>query len=88
MTKMGVSRFTSFLENMKNFWTKLSVTKLVFLIMTVVLAFQTIYLTLQWVETSLFNNCMLSIIAFYFWQKVGKAQADPLVDNDSGDGQN
>lgn len=60
----------------------MSVTKLVFLIMTIVLAFQTIYLTLQGVETSLFNNCMLSIIAFYFWQKVGKAQADPLINNE------
>lgn len=56
--------------------------------MTIVLAFQTVYLTLQGVETSLFNNCMLSIIAFYFWQKVGKAQSDPLVDNDYSDGQN
>ena len=88
MNRMEVQKFTSIFRNMKNFWTKLSVTKLVFLIMTVVLAFQTIYLTLKWIETSLFNNCMLSIIAFYFWQKVGKAQADPLVDNDSEDGQN
>lgn len=54
---------------MKNFRTKLSVTKLVLLIMVVILWFQTIYLTLQWVETSLFNNVMLSIVAFYFWQK-------------------
>lgn len=69
---------------MKNFWTKLSVTKLVFLLMTIVLSFQTIYLTLQWVETSLFNNCMLSIIAFYFGQKVWKAQADPLIEWEDG----
>lgn len=54
---------------MKNFRTKLSVTKLVLLIMVVILWFQTVYLTLQWVETSLFNNVMLSIVAFYFWQK-------------------
>lgn len=70
---------------MKNFWTKFSVTKLVFLLMTLCLVFQAVYLTLQWVETSLFNNCMLSVIAFYFGQKVWKAQADPLVDNDSED---
>ena len=31
---------------------------------------------------------MLSVIAFYFWQKVGKAQADPLVDNDKENEQN
>lgn len=54
---------------MKNFRTKLSVTKLVLLVMVLILGFQTVYLTLQWVETSLFNNVMLSIIAFYFWQK-------------------
>ena len=54
---------------MKNFRTKLSVTKLVLLVMVLILGFQTVYLTLQWVETSLFNNVMLSIVAFYFWQK-------------------
>lgn len=54
---------------MKNFRTKLSVTKLVLLVMVLILGFQTVYLTLQWVETSLFNNVMLSIIAFYFGQK-------------------
>lgn len=70
---------------MKNFWTKFSVTKLVFLLMSLCLIFQAIYLTINGVETSLFNNCMLSVIAFYFWQKVWKAQADPLIDNDSED---
>ena len=70
---------------MKNFWTKFSVTKLVFIIMTLVLAFQTIYLTLNWIETSLFNNAMLMIVSFYFWQKVGKSQADPLIDNETMD---
>jgi hypothetical protein len=57
------------LKDMKSFRTKLSVTKLVLMVMTLILWFQTIYLTLQWVETSLFNNVMLSIVAFYFWQK-------------------
>ena len=73
---------------MKNFWTKFSVTKLVFIIMTLVLAFQTIYLTLNWIETSLFNNAMLMIVSFYFWQKVWKAQSDPLVDNETIDDKN
>lgn len=80
---MEVEKFTSFLETMKNFWTKFSVTKLVFIIMTLVLAFQTVYLTLNGIETSLFNNAMLMIVSFYFWQKVGKAQADPLIDNET-----
>lgn len=59
----------------------MSVTKLVFLILTLVLSFQTIYLTLQWIETSLFNNAMLMVISFYFGQKVGEAKADPLIDD-------
>ena len=63
------------------FWTKMSITKLVFLILTLVLSFQTVYLTLNWIETSLFNNAMLMVISFYFWQKVGEAKKDPLVDN-------
>ena len=55
---------------MKNFREKMSVTKLVFLILTLVLSFQTIYLTLNDIETSLFNNAMLMVISFYFGQKV------------------
>lgn len=65
---------------MKSFRTKFSVTKLVFLILTLVLSFQTIYLTLNWMETWLFNNAMLMVISFYFGQKVWEAKADPLVD--------
>jgi hypothetical protein len=68
--------------SMKTFWEKMSMTKLVFLILTLVLWFQTVYLTLNWIETSLFNNAMLMVISFYFWQKVGEAKADPLLDND------
>lgn len=58
----------------------MSVTKLVFLILTLVLSFQTIYLTLNNIETSLFNNAMLMVISFYFGQKVWEAKADPLID--------
>lgn len=80
---------TYYVEDMKTFREKMSVTKLVFLILTVVLSFQTIYLTLQWIETSLFNNAMLMVISFYFGQKVGKAQADPLVElPEEGNGEN
>ena len=57
---------------MKNFWTKMSVTKLVLLLMTLILGFQTIYLTIQGVETSLFNNVMIALTSFYFWQKAIK----------------
>lgn len=77
---------------MKNFRTKLSVTKLVLLVMVLILGFQTVYLTLQWVETSLFNNVMLSIIAFYFGQKsMQYKEVDSLVkdlsDEEEKDGQ-
>lgn len=48
--------------------------------MTLILWFQTIYLTLQGVETSLFNNVMLSVIAFYFGQKsMQYKEVDSLV---------
>jgi len=73
---------------MKTFREKMSVTKLVFLLLTVVLSFQTVYLTLHWIETSLFNNAMLMVISFYFGQKVWESQKDPLIDNDSKDGKN
>jgi hypothetical protein len=64
---------------MKTFREKMSITKLVFLILTLVLAFQTIYLTLNWIETSLFNNAMLMVISFYFGQKVWESKRDPLI---------
>lgn len=57
-----------------------------FLILTVVLSFQTIYLTLNWIETSLFNNAMLMVISFYFWQKVWESKADPLLEEDFNSG--
>jgi hypothetical protein len=66
---------------MRNFRERMSVTKLVFLILTLVLAFQTIYLTLNWIETSLFNNAMLMVISFYFGQKFWESKRDPLIDS-------
>ena len=68
---------------MKTFREKMSITKLVFLILTLVLAFQTIYLTLNWIETSLFNNAMLMVISFYFGQKVWESKKDPLIDTNN-----
>ncbi len=66
---------------MRNFREKMSITKLVFLILTLVLSFQTVYLTLNDIETSLFNNAMLMVISFYFGQKVWESKKDPLIDN-------
>ena len=72
--------------NMKQFFVKMSVTKLVFLILTLVLSFQTVYLTVNWIETSLFNNAMLMVISFYFGQKVWESKKDPLLDWDDKNG--
>ena len=66
---------------MRNFREKMSITKLVFLILTLVLSFQTVYLTLNDIETSLFNNAMLMVISFYFGQKVWESKKDPLIDS-------
>ena len=71
---------------MKSLREKMSVTKLVFLILTLVLGFQTVYLTLNWIETSLFNNAMLMVISFYFGQKVWESKKDPLIDSETYDG--
>lgn len=71
---------------MKQFFVKMSVTKLVFLILTLVLSFQTVYLTVNWIETSLFNNAMLMVISFYFGQKVWESKKDPLLDCDDKNG--
>ena len=73
---------------MKQFFVKMSVTKLVFLILTLVLSFQTVYLTVNWIETSLFNNAMLMVISFYFGQKVWESKKDPLLDWDYKNGKN
>ena len=69
------------IKMLMKFWKTMSVTKLVFLILTLVLGFQTVYLTLKGEETSLFNNAMLMVISFYFGQKVWEAKADPLIDD-------
>jgi len=70
---------------MKSFRTKLSVTKLVLLVMVLILGFQTVYLTLQWVETSLFNNVMIALTSFYFGQKTMKYDSVDSVIKDLSD---
>lgn len=66
---------------MSKFRAKLNVSQMVFLVLTVVLAFQTVYLTLNNVETSLFNNVMLTIIWFFFGRKTVDKE-DTLVEWD------
>ena len=73
---------------MSKFRERMSITKLVFLILTLVLSFQTVYLTLNWIETSLFNNAMLMVISFYFGQKVWESKKDPLINSTKENGEN
>lgn len=73
---------------MSKFRERMSITKLVFLILTLVLSFQTVYLTLNWIETSLFNNAMLMVISFYFGQKVWESKKDPLIQSNNENGEN
>ena len=73
---------------MRKFRESMSITKLVFLILTLVLSFQTVYLTLNWIETSLFNNAMLMVISFYFGQKVWESKKDPLINSTKENGEN
>ena len=73
---------------MSKFRERMSITKLVFLILTLVLSFQTVYLTLNQVETSLFNNAMLMVISFYFGQKVWESKKDPLIQSNNENGEN
>lgn len=79
---------------MKDFWTNMSITKLVFLEVMTVLCFLVIrVVTIQNIENELgktilnmFEFAVTSIISFYFWQKVGEAKRDPLIDNWNQDG--
>ena len=48
--------------------------------MTLILGFQTVYLTLQGIETSLFNNVMIAIVSYYFGQKAMQyKEVDSLI---------
>lgn len=62
---------------------KLSVTKLVFLIVMICLCIFTGYQIRigQEIANKLWENVVLMIVSFYFWQKVWEAQKDPLLDN-------
>ena len=74
---------------MKNILERLSVTKLVFLIVMVCLCVFTGYqiFTAQEIKNSLWENVVTVIISFYFGQKVWESKKDPLInlDNDKDD---
>ena len=64
------------------FWKTMSVTKLVFLIVMICLCVFTWYQYYIWQEITikLWETVVTAIVSFYFWQKVGEAKADPLID--------
>lgn len=72
------------------FWQNISVTKLVFLIVMVCLCIFTGYQMYKGEEIAnkLWENVVLMIVSFYFWQKVWEAQKDPLVENEKDNGEN
>jgi len=77
-----------------NIWSRLSVTKLVFLEVMTVLCFLVLRVVIvQNVENEIaktvlqmFEFAVTSIISFYFWQKVGEAKKDPLINTEEENG--
>jgi len=73
---------------MKNIRERVSVTKLVFLIVMICLCVFTGYQ--YWIgqemTNKLWETVVTAIVSFYFWQKVGESKKDPLIDNEETDG--
>lgn len=69
---------------MKWCFCKMSITKLVFLIIMICLCIFTGYQYLigQEISIKLRETVVTAIVSFYFWQKVGEAKKDPLIDNE------
>jgi len=57
---------------MKTLLERFSVTKLVFLILTLVLCFVTVWNTVHWLDNQIFETVLSMTFAFYFWQKALK----------------
>lgn len=53
---------------MKKFIANMNISQAVFLILSLVLGFQTIYLTLQGKDTNLFDNVLLVIVGYFYWK--------------------
>lgn len=54
---------------MKSLIERFSVTKLVFLILTLVLCFVTVWNTVHGLDNKIFETVLSMTFAFYFWQK-------------------
>lgn len=72
---------------MKNIRKSLSVTKLVFFTLTLVLSFVTIWNTVHGLDNQIFETIISMTFAFYFWQKgIQYTETDTIVkDLDSKD---
>lgn len=64
---------------MKQFLANMNVSQFVFLMLSLILAFQTVYLTIQWWDTPLFNDVLL-VIVWYFYGKATNGKPDTLVE--------
>ena len=67
---------------MKTFWEKLSITKLVLLLLVVSLIGIEVYRVIQgWDISDLFTNVVVMVVSFYFGQKwITYKKTDSLVD--------
>jgi len=74
---------------MKNFWCKISITKLVFLIVMICLCIFTGYQYITWKEITiqLRDSVVTSIVAFYFGQKVWESKKDTLIKEEKDESQ-
>ena len=68
---------------MKSFWKSISITKLVFLTLTLVLSFVTVWNTVHWLDNKIFETIISMTFAFYFGQKgISYSETDSLVKDD------
>lgn len=69
---------------MKKFLANMNVPQFVFLILALVLAFQTVWLTIKSWDTPLFNDVLL-VIVWYFYGKASAGKPETLVEWDLDD---
>jgi len=71
---------------MKNILERLSVTKLVFLMLATVLSFVTIWNTVYWLDNKIFETIISMVFSFYFAQKwIAYDSVDSIVRQDKKD---
>ena len=64
----------------------MNISQAVFGLLSLVLAFQTVYLTIKWEPTDLFNDVLLIMVWFFYWKTMaGKEETLVKGDLDSND---